>query len=133
MIDKMKRLAGHLPERWQQSMKRFYFARQIRRGVFRSDEPEYLRLDDVVSPGDWVIDVGANIGHYTMRLSQLVQSGGRVFAFEPIPLTFELLAANCALSPYRNVTLLNLAASDTARLATMEVPEWERGGGAQLL
>ena len=128
MRQAIKRLTGCLPERWQQSMKRFHFARQIGRGGFRSDEPEYLELDDMVSPGDWVIDVGANVGHYTLRLSQLVQSSGRVFAFEPIPLTFELLAANSALSPYRNVTLFNLAASDTVGVATMEVPEWERGG-----
>jgi FkbM family methyltransferase len=124
----MKKLAGYLPERYQQSLKRFHFARQIRRGVFRSDEPEYLNLSDFVSEGDWVVDVGANIGHYTLRLSELVKSSGRVFAFEPIPLTFELLAANCSLSRYRNVTLFNAAASNAIGLATMQVPEWEREG-----
>jgi FkbM family methyltransferase len=124
----LTKLAGILSERCQQSIKRFYYARQIRRGVFRSEEPDYIDLDTLVSPGDWVIDVGANIGHYTLRLSQLVQASGRVFAFEPIPLTFELLAANCALSSYRNVTLFNAAASNTVGLAKMEVPVQDRNG-----
>jgi len=128
----IKRLAGRLPQRWQQNIKRIYYARQIRRGRFRSEEPEWRGLSDLVSPGDWVIDVGANVGQYTLRLSELVKSGGRVFAFEPIPLTFELLTANCALSSYRNVTLFNVAASDAGDVASMHVPEWEPGGSLNL-
>jgi FkbM family methyltransferase len=124
-----KRLANYLPERWQQRAKRFHFARQIRRGVFTTSEPEYSELGDFLSPGDWVIDIGANVGHYTLRMSELVRSDGRVFAFEPIPPTFELLTANCALSHYRNVTLLNLAASDSRGIVTMKVPQSERTGG----
>ncbi len=122
MLKKLKKLAEYASDRNQQTMKRYYFGRQIRRGVFRSDEPEYESLHELVSEGDWVIDVGANVGHYTLRLSQLVKSSGHVFAFEPIPLTFELLAANCTLSPYRNITLFNAAASDSAGVTTMQVP-----------
>jgi FkbM family methyltransferase len=128
MLQSLKKLAGFLPERWQQSAKRFYFAWQIRRGLFRSDEPEYHFLDGILSPGAWVIDVGANVGHYTLKMSELVKSDGRVFAIEPVPFTFELLAANCALGRYKNVTLLNVAASSSAGVVRMEVPEWEGAG-----
>jgi FkbM family methyltransferase len=122
----LKRLLGSLPDRWQQSMKRGHFARQVRRGAFRSYEPEYLLLGKVLSPGDWVLDVGANVGHYALKMSELVKSQGRVIALEPIPLTFELLAANCALSYFQNFTLLNVAASNRTGIVKMEVPKWKR-------
>ncbi|MDX2037321.1 MAG: FkbM family methyltransferase [Isosphaeraceae bacterium] len=128
MRNTLEKIAGRTSLRFQQSLKRLEFARQISRGVFRSDEPEYARLEEFVREGDWVIDVGANIGHYTLRLSNLVKTSGRVLAFEPIPLTFELLAASSALSPHRNVTLFNVAVSDRLDVVTMEVPTWEQLG-----
>jgi FkbM family methyltransferase len=69
-----------------------------------------------------VIDVGANVGHYTLRLAELVGPEGRVIAIEPIPRTFALLAANCAHLP--NVSLLNVAILEgTAPRAWMRVPQ----------
>lgn len=123
----LKRLAAKLPARWQQELKRLYFDRQIRFGRFRTDEREYLLLDGLVQPGDWVLDIGANIGHYTARLSELVGERGRVIAFEPVPQTFELLAANVARLRWRNVTLLNLAASHETALAGMTIPKFASG------
>ncbi len=37
----------------------------------------------VLRPGDAVIDVGANLGWYTVTLAQAVGPNGHVFAFEP--------------------------------------------------
>lgn len=128
MIHALKKFVSCLPERWQQRMKRHYFAKQIRRGVFRSEEPEFQFLEECLSPGDWVIDIGANVGHYALRMSELVKSDGRVLAFEPIPLTFELLVANCASGRFKNYTLFNLAASNFTGCVTMEVPKWKDSG-----
>ncbi len=127
MKSALKRLAAALPSRWQQELKRRYFQRQIRRGGFRTDEPEYDLLDTLVEEGDWVLDIGANIGHYTARLSQLVGARGRVIAFEPVPETFELLAANVSAMPQKNVTLINAAASDATRVLGMEIPMFATG------
>src|SRR5215212_9716049 len=124
----LKRVAASLPEAVQQDLKRYHFRRQIRRDAFRPDEPDYDRLPQMVAPGDWVLDIGANVGQYTRKLSDLVQAEGRCFAFEPIPDTFELLASNCARFPVRNVTLLNVAASSAVGLVHMSVPQWEPGG-----
>jgi FkbM family methyltransferase len=38
-----------------------------------------------IRPGDWVIDVGANVGVHLERFVSLAGSTGRVFAFEPLP------------------------------------------------
>jgi FkbM family methyltransferase len=123
----LRRLAARLPPFWQQELKRLYYRRQIRRQTFRLDEPEFRILDQFVSAGDWVIDIGASVGHYTRKLSELVGPGGRVIAVEPVPDTFSILAANIALFPYSNVTLLNLAASDQTTTVGIQIPEAETG------
>lgn len=123
----LKRVASRLPTRLQQELKRLHFRRQIRRGQFRTDEEEYRRLDQWVAQGDWVLDIGANVGQYTARLSELVGPQGRVIAFEPVPLTFELLAANVAALGRHNVTLLNAAASDATATVGMSVPSFDTG------
>ena len=123
----LKRLASRLPAHWQQELKRLQYRRRIHRRTFESTEPGSRILAQLITPGDWVIDVGANVGEYTKRLSDLVGASGRVVAVEPVPDTFALLAANVALFEHRNVTLLNLAASDRSTLAGMEVPVFETG------
>ncbi len=90
-------IAAKLPMRLQQRMKRIHFAYQIKRDRFSADEPEFDLSQDLISGGDWVVDIGANIGHYTLLFSKLVGPTGRVIAFEPMPETFELLCANVAL------------------------------------
>jgi FkbM family methyltransferase len=123
----LKQLAARLPKRWQAELKRIRYAKQIRRNTFATNEPEYLLLPQLVSPGDWVVDVGANVGHYTKRFSELVGPRGRVIAFEPMPATFSLLAANAQGFAHPNVTLINAAVSDKFDEAGMAVPDFASG------
>lgn len=130
MMTVLKRLASRLPLHYQQELKRVHFARQVARGTFTTAEEndrEYDRLHLWVKPGDWVLDLGANVGNYTARLSELVGANGRVLAMEPVPETFELLTANISRFPRRNVTLLNVAASDRVGLAGMSIPTLDTG------
>ena len=122
-----KAAAGKLPHRWQQELKRLRFQRQIRRGTFITDEPEWKAVEQWLSPGDWAVDVGANVGHYTKRFSDLTGPRGRVIAFEPVSATFELLAANAARFEHSNVTLLNAAASDATRVLGIDIPMFDSG------
>ena len=89
----LKKIAARLPLRIQQELKRLFFAYQIRANRFFTAEKEFAIVDRLVSPGDWVLDIGANIGQYTKRFSDLVGHSGRVIAFEPVPDTFELLTS----------------------------------------
>jgi FkbM family methyltransferase len=123
MKQRLRNFAARLPVSWQQELKRHYFRRQIRRNAFRTVEPEYDRLPSLVAAGDWVLDIGANVGHYTMRLSELVGESGRVISFEPVPETFELLARHAAMARYRNISLINAAASASAGLSAMSIPK----------
>jgi FkbM family methyltransferase len=127
MIVFLKKIIACLPFRWQQELKRCYCSWQIHHNRFKSDEKEYDYLDSFISPGDWVLDIGANIGHYTAKFSLLVGTCGRVIALEPVLKTFELLTANAQFFPFHNVTLLNVAASNQAAVLSMEMPIFETG------
>lgn len=76
-----------------------------------------------VSPGDNVYDLGANIGYVSMMLASQVGPAGRVFAFEPIVETFDMLRKNIVLNKINNVTLLNVAAAASSSLTVMRTIE----------
>ncbi len=56
------------------------------------------RLLDLIKPGTYVIDVGANIGFFTRKFARTVSQGGKVIAIEPEPHNFaelgQLLSQN---------------------------------------
>jgi FkbM family methyltransferase len=116
---------AHLPTRVQFELRRINFSRQIRRGNFVPDEPEIAEITRYVRSGDWVVDVGANVGHYTCHMAGCVGPEGRVLAFEPIPTSFALLASNVRAAGAANVTLFNVALSSSVSVAGMTVPAYE--------
>lgn len=63
-----------------------------------------------VSRGDSVMDLGANIGFYTLIMAEIVGEEGEVFAFEPDPPNFEKLEASVELNGFDNVRLEQKAA-----------------------
>ncbi len=87
----------------------------VSRPLLEGEPYEHLALSALrrlVRPGDTVIDVGANVGVYTLRLAHLVGPSGRVFAVEPEPGNLALLRANVERNGHTNVTVLPVAASD---------------------
>lgn len=127
MLKLAKKMATFLPRPWQRSLHKKWYAWRIRNGKFIHNEPEYKLLSDWVHAGETVLDIGANIGIFTSRLSSLVGETGHVFAFEPMPVTFAFLTSNADMFPHRNITLLNVGASETSRLARMEMPLTDTG------
>ena len=81
------------------------------------DEQAVMRR--LVSPGDVVLDIGANLGLHTALLSRLVGPGGRVFAFEPSAGVLPCLRRSVA--GMANATLLELALSDEEGAASLYV------------
>jgi FkbM family methyltransferase len=85
-------------------------------------EQDVLRLlSSVVRPGMTVVDVGANIGFHTVVLSRLTGPSGRVHAFEPHPVTLELLRANLWRHGCANTTVHACAVADHAGTLELEV------------
>jgi FkbM family methyltransferase len=118
-----RKIIDCLPKKLTDELKRYYFLRQIKKSTFTSSEKEYYCLGDWVKPGDCVLDVGANIGRYTLKLSELVGKTGRVFSFEPIPDSFNCLAYYVALLSVQNVTLMNVALSCSQEIVGVDIPE----------
>lgn len=59
--------------------------------------------------GNTVIDVGANIGYYTILLADKVEKTGKVYAFEPDKTNFEILKKNVETNNLKNVEIINAA------------------------
>lgn len=66
-------------------------------------------------PGMVVLDIGANLGVYSLTAARRITPGGRVFAYEPGAEAFALLEQAKALNRADSLELCNLALSDCAR------------------
>lgn len=81
---------------------------------YRDVHAEILGL----APGECFVDIGANLGLFTMVASRHLGSEGRVIAFEPNQKTFADLAGNLAANGCTNVVTLCAGVSNaTARVA----------------
>lgn len=126
MLRLMQSALARLPLRTQSAVRRFNYSRQIRRGTFVPDDAVTREITRHLHEGDWAVDVGANVGRYTLHMAQLVGVTGRVIAFEPVPVSFALLAVNVHIAGFRNVSLFNVALSSAAGVSGMTVPSYER-------
>lgn len=69
-------------------------------------------IEQSLSPGDTFVDVGANIGYYSLLASKLVGNTGRVIAIEASPLICKRLEEHVHLNRTENVKVLNIAATN---------------------
>jgi FkbM family methyltransferase len=119
----IRKLASMLPYALQEELRRIRFLLRAKNGKFSPNEEDANVLAQFVSSGDWVIDVGANVGQYTLLLSRLVGPTGRVLAFEPMTQTAATLASVSArYATWQNVSVLNLAASDHVGTLSFKLP-----------
>jgi FkbM family methyltransferase len=72
--------------------------------------------------GDCFVDVGANIGYFSVLASPLVGSTGRVVSIEAIPKTFSVLNRNLLANRLNNTRSLNIAVWDKEEVLTFFVP-----------
>lgn len=77
---------------------------------------------------DTFVDIGANVGFYTLIASEIVGATGRVFAFEPVPSTFEVLQGAVLVNRLSNCRLRSVALGSEATESEMVVPHCESGG-----
>ena len=76
------------------------------------EELESKLVKKEIQKGNVVLDLGANIGYFTLLFAKLVGNEGKVFAFEPEPNNFALLKKNIEINGYKNITLENMAISN---------------------
>lgn len=98
------------------------------RDLARVSEPEFLVIRPLIHKGDTVLDIGANFGVFTRFLSDAVGPTGRVYSFEPIPVTFRTLKKGIQHYNMANVEARNVAVSNRQQPVTMHVPQFAAGG-----
>lgn len=93
-------------------------ARALRnKGRYEKDWTEWMRLH--IAPGMRAVDVGANVGYYTVLLASLVGPSGRVIACEPDPVNARLLRRSIAENQFRHVQVVEAAVTDADGRATL--------------
>lgn len=84
----------------------------------------------LLRPRDTFLDIGANMGYYTVKAGTIVGPQGRVFAFEPNPELFPLLVDNIDINGFNGrVTSFALAAGAEAGSSLLRVSPTNMGGG----
>jgi FkbM family methyltransferase len=80
---------------------------------YEHNESRFVR--GIVQPNDTVLDIGANIGWFTIMMARIVGDRGHVHAFEPRPTTLKHLNMSIARNDmFNNVTTYPQALSDFA-------------------
>ena len=98
----------------------------IRWGVWEARETQFVR--ELLRPGDTFVDVGANIGYFSVLAAACTGSSGYVIAFEPEPRNLELLRLNLARNGVRaNATVFPLAAYSRPCRMALATNEANRG------
>lgn len=76
-------------------------------------EMRFIR-DNLLRPGDVVIECGSHHGCTTIMLSKWVGTEGRVYAYEPGVRNYEILKENLALNNIENVSAINAVVGSCA-------------------
>ena len=101
-------------------------ANLIRWGVWEARETQFLRA--LLRPGDTFVDVGANIGYFSVLAAGCTGSSGYVIAIEPEPRNLELLRMNLARHGIvANATVFPVAAYSRPGQMALATNEVNRG------
>lgn len=101
------------------------------------ERPETQWLEAHVSAGDTVVDIGANIGYFTMLMARAVGPGGRVHAFEPVDENADLLERSVAENRFDDRVVAHRMAlgnvTGAAALATLTLAAGSQNSGGSFL
>ena len=113
-------LVGHLPcGAWARVSGVVDAEWHFLQGVGKEDvTAEYIK--PLLRPGSVFVDVGANVGYFTLLASTL---GARVLAYEPTPSVFTRLRENVDLNGFLQAQLVNAAVMDKPGTLSLISPE----------
>ena len=93
-------------------------------GTYEPMELEVFR--NLVKEGDVVCDMGSHVGSYSIPLAFHVGPSGRVHAFEPFRVVFQLLTGNVAINGLANFYTHNVALGETSETLRVQSPALRR-------
>lgn len=97
--------------------------------VLGTAEPEAIRyIAAHLRPGDAFLDLGANVGYFTLVGAALVGREGRVLSFEPAPANAAALRRNVELNRLDTVEVIEAAVSDRRGSASFDLGDDDQSG-----
>lgn len=86
-------------------------------------EPETMKIfQELLKPGMSFVDVGANIGWFSLYAATLIGESGKITAYEPSDWTFDRLRANIQLNGFANISARRAAVGQTTTTAELVLP-----------
>jgi FkbM family methyltransferase len=99
----------------------------------RDHEPLTLALlERLLAPGDCFVDVGTNVGFFSLIAAARVGPSGRVVSIEPNPVALAKLRANFALNPALRTEIVPAAVSDAVGEVRLAQPDPRNLGGVRI-
>lgn len=98
----------------------FYFLYNL--GWLKNDAKfkYHYKIKELIKPDFTVLDIGANLGYFAKNFAKLTPKG-KLIAIEPVPVFYQILQK--FLSPYKHVTIYNVALGNEAGKIEMAMPE----------
>ncbi len=118
-----KILLSLLGEKRYLSLLAFSFQQLYKTGKLGDDYQDIYFLKQIIREGDICADIGAHLGYYTVELSRLVKSSGRVFAVEPMSKFHDTLQNLLKKKNINNVQLYQLALGGKTEYVEMGIPK----------
>lgn len=94
---------------------------------WRIDNDYYLIRTAICRDGDVIVDIGANIGVFSIYLA-MKHPFVKVYAIEPDPTSYECLRKNVELNRLANVVVVNMAISGDGLKRTLYLNSSQHGG-----
>ena len=88
---------------------------------FENDEIEFVTK--YVKAGDIFIDIGANIGLFSLVASPIVGLQGKVISYEPTPKTYNRFIENIKLNRITNINAKNIGLSDSESYLNLNISD----------
>jgi FkbM family methyltransferase len=96
------------------------YIRMVNAGFYKSKYPELFYLDHLIGKDFVCIDLGANVGYYSTRMSRLTK--GTIYAVEPVALFREVLQQNLRTFKCDNVEIYPYALGSEEKKISMGTP-----------
>lgn len=99
-------------------------------GYQKNDRGKLILWKRLVQGGGAVLDVGANVGIFTLTAAK--RTAGEIHAFEPAPEAFRRLESNVRLNGFSNTVLNDFALADRPGHRALWVPRRRDRGAARI-
>ncbi|MBL8583175.1 MAG: FkbM family methyltransferase [Rhizobiaceae bacterium] len=96
------------------------------------ESDERALIAPLLRPGMVLVDIGANIGVYSLFVAARTRGSARILAFEPNPRTFAKLDFNCRINGFGEVDRINAAVGPARQTAPLYLESAGNAGSATM-